>query len=572
MGVACSKHDATIDGNNPHPHNYVGQLPSQNGQAAAAPGIWAGCLSSCSGMDPAVDPRMDSCRADAIDPVMYDLCKKSLNMTLQDEENKIKVESALPHQHTSSSSSSPQHHAQSKQQQKQQRQVHQPKQHQKGHVGQYHLLYKHQTKAAAANTSNPATGPGRPSDSAVAAEDNTMEEISTVPSTSPYSTRLIVRRRPIAAAEEGTHGTHLYAIRYPPDDVVENKKVIASSNSESSRLQEQCPPRCGQREKKRRTTSSTDPAAEPIPEPPRPSPAPPQHSPLPTEGLTDFFQPARMKQSKTSKQTIHEWVTVSEEHCIYVVDVGLKPAQCDKIVQVTEQVCRGQYAAYTYAKQTLGCREFPILAQACAPPVQAVVQAILGLPSSAGPSTSSKPRGNNGKGDQPQQHLQLDDREPHLVKYDVTKKERQKLDMHTDKSEWTFLIALSNGCGLDYDGGGTYFECLNATIHVQRGHALIFPGKLRHCGQRITRGLRYLLVGFLVDKAHLVTTNTAASSSGNNNTSSSAAKGNAGVTGKNENEDHSNTNSASGGGATATGTKPVSARTLTGMPTTIASA
>jgi len=98
--------------------------------------------------------------------------------------------------------------------------------------------------------------------------------------------------------------------------------------------------------------------------------------------------------------------------------------------------------------------------------------------------------------------LQLDDREPHIVKYDVTKKERQKLDMHTDKSEWTFLIALSDGCGLDYEGGGTYFEALDATVHVQRGHALIFPGKLRHCGQRITNGLRFLLVGFLVDKAN----------------------------------------------------------------------
>ena len=255
------------------------------------------------------------------------------------------------------------------------------------------------------------------------------------------------------------------------------------------------------------------------------------------------------RQNHTINDTaVKEWVTVSEEHCIYVVDVGLSPAQCDKIVQVTEQVCRGQYAAYTYAKQTLGCREFPILAQACAPPVQSVVQAILGLPSSG----SSSSRKSGGK-DPPQQHLQLDDREPHLVKYDVTKKERQKLDMHTDKSEWTFLIALSNGCGLDYDGGGTYFECLNATIHVQRGHALIFPGKLRQCGQRITRGLRYLLVGFLVDKAHLVSNTSTTKSAGNKT---------------NENED-GNSNAATSG---ASGTKPVSAKTLTGIPTTIASA
>jgi hypothetical protein len=30
------------------------------------------------------------------------------------------------------------------------------------------------------------------------------------------------------------------------------------------------------------------------------------------------------------------------------------------------------------------------------------------------------------------------------------------LEMHTDKSEWTFLIALSE-YGKDYEGGGTFF-------------------------------------------------------------------------------------------------------------------
>lgn len=152
---------------------------------------------------------------------------------------------------------------------------------------------------------------------------------------------------------------------------------------------------------------------------------------------------------------------------------------------MTEHVCSGQYSAYTYAKQTLGCREYPILAAAVQDTVHTVVHAI--FENAAGGSART---------------LSLDDREPHMVKYDVTKKERQKLDMHTDKSDWTFLIALSNGCGIDYEGGGTYFEVLDATLNVQRGHALIFPGKLRHCGQRISAGLRFLLVGFLVDKGN----------------------------------------------------------------------
>ena len=235
------------------------------------------------------------------------------------------------------------------------------------------------------------------------------------------------------------------------------------------------------------------------------------------------------------------WTTVSKKHSIYVVDVGLTPASCDALVTTTEQACKGHYAAYTYAKQTLGCRDYPLLAKESLGPVHSMVGAIMAkfeekvqpepnattntksIPTSASASVASSggddatvsekedfedasetlqepisPSPSPPK--QFQKILQLDDREPHIVKYDVTKKERQKLDMHTDKSEWTFLIALSNGCGLDYDGGGTYFECLDATVHVQKGHALVFPGKLKHKGQAIHRGLRFLLVGFLVDK------------------------------------------------------------------------
>ena len=273
--------------------------------------------------------------------------------------------------------------------------------------------------------------------------------------------------------------------------------------------------------------------------------------------------------------TVLEWVTVSGEHNIYVVDVGLTPSQCDELVATTEQVCKGQYAAYTYAKQTLGCREYPVLAHAASGPVHTIVHAITNKlqpppPPPTAPSTTLNPASSEDQSDkenddqgttpassvgnatskedqkrtgkdkqqpqtqtQPQQQqqqpqqLQLDDREPHIVKYDVTRKERQKLDMHTDKSEWTFLIALSNGCGVDYEGGGTYFECLDATVHIQRGHALIFPGKLRHCGQKITSGLRFLLVGFLVDRqdkpAASASTKTSTKCSNKDTTSSSRA-------------------------------------------------
>ncbi len=235
--------------------------------------------------------------------------------------------------------------------------------------------------------------------------------------------------------------------------------------------------------------------------------------------------------------TVVSWTTISEEHHIYVVDLGLTPKECDEVVTTTEQECRGRYAAYTYAKQTLGCKEYPLLARAALGPVHSMVGAILTKFDGMGPDggktkqsaserqteymvdSSGRDRANGGKDasgedemcDQKEieasatvkkkQILHLDDREPHIVKYDLTRKERQKLEMHTDKSEWTFLIALSNGCGLDYDGGGTYFECLDATVHIQKGHALVFPGRLRHKGQAIHHGLRFLLVGFLVDKS-----------------------------------------------------------------------
>ena len=211
--------------------------------------------------------------------------------------------------------------------------------------------------------------------------------------------------------------------------------------------------------------------------------------------------------------TVVSWTTISEEHHIYVADLGLTPKECDDVVTTTEQECKGRYAAYTYAKQTLGCKEYPLLARAALGPVHSMVGAILTKFDGMGPEAKDKDtkekqmaaasqsqtddKEDSSSGDKlnenndtsgedatydeteiecssvekppssspKQQILQLDEREPHIVKYDLTRKERQKLEMHTDKSEWTFLIALSNGCGMDYDGGGTYFECMDVTLY-----------------------------------------------------------------------------------------------------------
>lgn len=230
---------------------------------------------------------------------------------------------------------------------------------------------------------------------------------------------------------------------------------------------------------------------------------------------------------------ISDIVCVSEEHRIYVADIGLTDRDCQSIISVAEYCSRGTWAAYTYAKQTLGCREYDDLASVCVGPVMTATATImetfeepyvengsdlenetdntmvLGKESEGRrftdveenpPMEERRPDCAPKQRPRYKRQLVLDDREPHLVKYDLTRKERQKLDTHTDKSEWTFLISLSEGCGADYSGGGTFFECIDSTVHLSRGQALIFPGKLRHRGQKITTGRRFLLVGFLVDK------------------------------------------------------------------------
>jgi len=191
----------------------------------------------------------------------------------------------------------------------------------------------------------------------------------------------------------------------------------------------------------------------------------------------------------TRVEPVNKVAHIDQENKIYVCDIGLTSSQCDFIVKITEYCSSGAYAAYTYAKQTLGCREHDELAAVCEWPVMRACSTIQKYLE----SVSSEEDGCEGI---VHRNLVLDEREPHVVKYDLSRVEHQKLDMHTDKSEWTFLISLSD----DYEGGGTYFESIDSTIHLQKGHALFFPGKLRHRGQKIISGTRYLLVGFLVEK------------------------------------------------------------------------
>ena len=82
-----------------------------------------------------------------------------------------------------------------------------------------------------------------------------------------------------------------------------------------------------------------------------------------------------------------------------------------------------------------------------------------------------------------------------LAKYDVAGIGQPSLGEHVDGSPWSFVVALNN----DFHGGGTQFVDLegepNFIPHV--GGAILFSGKNRHKGCAITKGVRYILAGFL---------------------------------------------------------------------------
>jgi hypothetical protein len=82
-----------------------------------------------------------------------------------------------------------------------------------------------------------------------------------------------------------------------------------------------------------------------------------------------------------------------------------------------------------------------------------------------------------------------------FVKYGVNEGEKSELAVHTDGSAFSFNVLLSSPSS--FDGGGTFFEDLDETVCPGRGEAVVHSGDVRHGGKAITRGNRYILVGFI---------------------------------------------------------------------------
>ena len=79
-----------------------------------------------------------------------------------------------------------------------------------------------------------------------------------------------------------------------------------------------------------------------------------------------------------------------------------------------------------------------------------------------------------------------------VVKYSDDAQNR--LEMHCDGSFLSFSILLNDAS--DFEGGGTYFDD-GLTCRLNKGDMLLHSSQIKHSGLPITKGKRYLLVGFL---------------------------------------------------------------------------
>jgi predicted 2-oxoglutarate/Fe(II)-dependent dioxygenase YbiX len=85
-----------------------------------------------------------------------------------------------------------------------------------------------------------------------------------------------------------------------------------------------------------------------------------------------------------------------------------------------------------------------------------------------------------------------------LVRYDAEASGAQRgLMAHRDRSLLSFNILLSDPSA--FDGGGTCFDVLDGQAvrpsHI--GDLTMHPGKARHAGVAVCRGVRHILVGFV---------------------------------------------------------------------------
>jgi hypothetical protein len=89
-------------------------------------------------------------------------------------------------------------------------------------------------------------------------------------------------------------------------------------------------------------------------------------------------------------------------------------------------------------------------------------------------------------------NITLNIRDLFVVKY--SHDAQNFLEMHKDGSILSFSILLNDVN--EFEGGGTYFDD-GLIAYLNKGDMIIHSGKIKHSGLPITKGVRYLLVGFI---------------------------------------------------------------------------
>jgi hypothetical protein len=70
-------------------------------------------------------------------------------------------------------------------------------------------------------------------------------------------------------------------------------------------------------------------------------------------------------------------------------------------------------------------------------------------------------------------------------------------DQRLDTESSTLISKESVSHPHHYSGGGTRFVVSNKVVQLRQGALLLHPSRLYHSGEQVTRGRRYILVGFV---------------------------------------------------------------------------